>query len=79
MRIGTIAIRGAGNFGGQSMVALNFYLYGDQASGTVAHESPQWEVLVSKTLPDANRGGQERVSRDSVQRYVKMTRVAGSV
>jgi hypothetical protein len=57
MRIGTIAIRGAGNFGGQSMVALNFYLYGDQASGTVAHESPQWEVWFQKRCPMPTEAG----------------------
>jgi uncharacterized protein YndB with AHSA1/START domain len=46
-----IAALGAVNFGGQSMVALNFYLYGDQAAGTVAHESPQWEAWFQKRFP----------------------------
>src|SRR5258705_13336576 len=36
---GTPAL-GAVSFGGQSMVTLNFYLYGDQAAGTVAPETP---------------------------------------
>jgi uncharacterized protein YndB with AHSA1/START domain len=39
-----VAALGTVNFGGQSMVALNFYLYGDQAAGTVAHETPLWEA-----------------------------------
>jgi len=39
-----IAALGAVNFGGQSMVALNFYLYGDQAPATVARETPVWEA-----------------------------------
>jgi uncharacterized protein YndB with AHSA1/START domain len=39
-----VAALGAVNFGGQSMVALNFYLYGDQGAGTVARETPLWEA-----------------------------------
>jgi hypothetical protein len=39
-----IAALGAFNCGDQSMVALGFYLYGDQAAGTVAHETPLWEA-----------------------------------
>ncbi len=46
-----IAALGAMNFGGQSMVALNFYLYGDQAAGTVAHETPLWEAWFQKRFP----------------------------
>jgi hypothetical protein len=37
-----VAAIGAVNCGGQSMIALNFYLYGDQAAGIVAHETPLW-------------------------------------
>jgi hypothetical protein len=34
------------------MVTLSFYLYGDQAAGTVARETPLWHVD-SRALPDA--------------------------
>jgi uncharacterized protein YndB with AHSA1/START domain len=47
---GTAAI-GAVNFGGQSMVTLNFYLYGDQAAGTVAHETPLWQAWIQQRFP----------------------------
>src|SRR5262249_49590571 len=46
-----VAALGAVNFGGQSMVALNFYLYGDQAAGTVAHETPPWQAWVQQRFP----------------------------
>jgi len=46
-----VAALGAVNFGGQSMVALNLYLYGDQAAGTVAHETPLWEAWFQKRFP----------------------------
>src|SRR5215831_4842417 len=46
-----VAALGAVNFGGQSMVALNFYLYGDQAAGTVDHETPLWEAWFHKRFP----------------------------
>ena len=46
-----IAALGAVNFGGQSMVALNLYLYGDQAAGTVAHETPLWEAWFQERFP----------------------------
>ena len=39
------------NFGGQSMVALNFFLYGEQAAGTVAHETPLWQAWFQKRFP----------------------------
>jgi uncharacterized protein YndB with AHSA1/START domain len=45
-----VAALGAVNFGGPSMVALNFYLYGDQA-GTVARETPLWEAWFQKRFP----------------------------
>jgi uncharacterized protein YndB with AHSA1/START domain len=46
-----VAALGAVNFGGQSMVALNFYIYGEQAAGTVAHESPLWQAWFQKHFP----------------------------
>jgi uncharacterized protein YndB with AHSA1/START domain len=46
-----IAALGAFNCGGPSMVALNFYLYGDQAAGTIAHETPLWQAWFQKRFP----------------------------
>ena len=46
-----VAALGAVDFGGQSMVALNFYFYGDQAAGTVAHETPLWNAWFQKRFP----------------------------
>jgi uncharacterized protein YndB with AHSA1/START domain len=37
--------------GGSTMVALNFYLYGDQAAETVAHETPLWEAWFQERFP----------------------------
>src|SRR6516165_6721693 len=46
-----IAALGTLNFGGQSMVALNFYLYGVQAAATVVRETPLWEAWIQKRFP----------------------------
>jgi uncharacterized protein YndB with AHSA1/START domain len=48
-----VAALGAVNFpgGGPSMVALNFYLYGDRAAGTVAHETPRWDAWFQERFP----------------------------
>src|SRR5205807_1218107 len=46
-----VAALGAFNFGGQSMVALNVYLYGDQAAGTVAREKPLWQAWIQERFP----------------------------
>ena len=46
-----VAALGTFNMGGPSMVALNFYLYGDQAAGTVAHETPLWDAWFQKRFP----------------------------
>jgi len=46
-----IAALGTFNMGGPSMVALNFYLYGDQADGTAARETPHWEAWFQKRFP----------------------------
>jgi uncharacterized protein YndB with AHSA1/START domain len=46
-----IAALGAFNCGGPSMVALNFYLYGDQAATNVARETPLWEAWFQKRFP----------------------------
>ena len=47
---GTAAL-GAVSFGGQSMVTLSFYLYGDQAAGTVARETPLWQAWIEERFP----------------------------
>jgi hypothetical protein len=46
-----VAALGTFNFGGQSMVPLNLYFYGDQAAGTVARETPLWEAWFQKHFP----------------------------
>ena len=46
-----VAALGAFNFGGQSMVALTFYLYGDHAAGTVARETPHWQAWIDERFP----------------------------
>ncbi len=45
------AALGAVNFGGQSMVTLSFYLYGDQAAATVARETPLWQAWIEERFP----------------------------
>ena len=52
-----VAALGAFNFGGQSMVALNLYLYGDQAAGTVAHETPRWQAWFQEHFPMPTESG----------------------
>jgi hypothetical protein len=37
--------------GGQSMVAMNFYLYGDQSAATVARETPVWQAWLQERFP----------------------------
>jgi uncharacterized protein YndB with AHSA1/START domain len=46
-----VAALGAFNCGGQSMAGLNFYLYGDQASETVARETPLWQTWFQERFP----------------------------
>jgi uncharacterized protein YndB with AHSA1/START domain len=46
-----IAALGAFNCGGPSMVALNFYLYGDRSAETVARETPLWQAWFQKHFP----------------------------
>jgi uncharacterized protein YndB with AHSA1/START domain len=46
-----MAALGAFNCGGPSMVALSFYLYGDQAAATVAREKPLWEAWFQRRFP----------------------------
>jgi uncharacterized protein YndB with AHSA1/START domain len=46
-----VAALGTFDMGGQAMVAMNFYLYGDQAAGTVAREKPLWDAWFQKLFP----------------------------
>ena len=33
------------------MVTLSFYLYGDQAAGTAARETPLWQAWIEERFP----------------------------
>jgi hypothetical protein len=47
-----IAALGAVTYpGGQGVVAMNLYLYGDQAAATVAHEKPLWDAWFQEHFP----------------------------
>jgi uncharacterized protein YndB with AHSA1/START domain len=47
-----VAALGAFSFpGGQSMAAMNFYLYGDQAAATVARVTPLWQAWIQERFP----------------------------
>lgn len=51
-----IAAVGTIDCGGQCMVALNFYLYGDGASETAERERPLWEAWFQKRFPMPSGG-----------------------
>ena len=36
---------------GSVMAAFSFYLYGDQAAGTAARETPLWQAWIQKRFP----------------------------
>jgi hypothetical protein len=38
-------------FGASVMAAFNFYLYGDQAAGTAARETPLWQAWIPQRFP----------------------------
>ncbi len=46
-----VAALGTFTMGGPSIVALAFYLYGDQAAENVARESPRWEAWFQQRFP----------------------------
>jgi uncharacterized protein YndB with AHSA1/START domain len=50
-----LAALGAFSFpgGGPTMVAMNFYLYGDHAAETVARETPLWQAWLQERFPMA--------------------------
>jgi uncharacterized protein YndB with AHSA1/START domain len=45
------AALGAVDYGGSVMVTLSFYLYGDQAAGIVARETPHWQAWIQEHFP----------------------------
>jgi uncharacterized protein YndB with AHSA1/START domain len=45
------AALGAVKCGSPILVTLSFYLYGDQATATVAHETPLWQAWIQKRFP----------------------------
>ena len=46
-----VAAFGAYDMGGQCMVAVNFYHYGDQATETVARKTPLWQAWFQERFP----------------------------
>jgi hypothetical protein len=38
-------------FGESVLAAFSFYLYGDQAAGTVARETPLWQAWIQERFP----------------------------
>ena len=46
-----VAALGAYDMGAQSMVAVNFYHYGDRAAETVARETPLWQAWFQDRFP----------------------------
>ena len=53
---GTAAL-GTIEFGDRCMVTMNFYLYGDQAAGTVARETPLWQAWIQERFPMPTESG----------------------
>lgn len=51
-----VAALGTFNMGGPSIVAVNFYLYGDHAAETVAREKPLWDAWFEKHFPTPTTG-----------------------
>jgi uncharacterized protein YndB with AHSA1/START domain len=48
---GIIALGAVTYPGGQGMVAMNLYLYGDQAAAAVARETPRWQAWLQERFP----------------------------
>jgi uncharacterized protein YndB with AHSA1/START domain len=46
-----VAAFGSFDMGGQVMVAVNFYSYGDDAAETVAREKPRWQAWMQERFP----------------------------
>jgi uncharacterized protein YndB with AHSA1/START domain len=54
-----VANLGAVNFSGQTMITMNFYLYGNQAAATVARETPLWESWIQERFPQPEPASSE--------------------
>jgi uncharacterized protein YndB with AHSA1/START domain len=52
-----IAALGTFDCGGQCMVALGFYVYGDESGGIVARETPRWEAWIQERFPMPTEAG----------------------
>src|SRR5206468_3538410 len=39
--------------GDQAFVAISFYLYGDRAAATAAHDEPLWQAWIAQQFPTA--------------------------
>jgi uncharacterized protein YndB with AHSA1/START domain len=52
-----VAALGTFTMGGPSIVALNFYLYGDHAAATAAREKPLWDAWFQKHFPTPTEPG----------------------
>jgi len=46
-----VAALGSFDCGGPSMVAVNFYHYGEQAAATAARETPAWQAWIQERFP----------------------------
>lgn len=46
-----VAAFGTVNFGGQTMVASRFYLYGDEGAAIAARDTPLWHTWLAKQFP----------------------------
>ena len=51
---------GAFTIGGQSMIALTVYHYGDQAAEAVARETPLWQAWIHERFPMPSEASQSR-------------------
>ena len=68
-----IAALGAVTYpGGQSVVAMNFYLYGDQAAATVARENAGVARVAPGTLPDSDGGERERMRELKIIEHISL-------
>ncbi|MCW5775573.1 MAG: SRPBCC domain-containing protein [Phycisphaeraceae bacterium] len=52
-----IAALGVFSMAGRSMVAVGFYLYGDQADANVARETPRWDAWFQARFPMPTEAG----------------------
>jgi uncharacterized protein YndB with AHSA1/START domain len=53
-----VAALGAFNVGGQTMIALTVYQYGERAAETVAREAPAWQGWIQERFPAPSEASQ---------------------